>query len=267
MPRSNIARPLPPVEYLRTCLTYDPESGVLTWKRRPREHYKSGRSWRYAQRFTGKVAGGSDCKGYQCIRIDENVYKAHRIAWAMHYGEEPTQAIDHRNGNKGDNSISNLREVTHVENSRKQSLKSSNSSGINGVSWRKDSKNWKAYIFVAGRLLSLGSFNTKEEAARARKSADVKYGYSPLHGDINSTDTPVYSAGLPSVSNSSSMTGVSFSRAEQTWKAFIRAGGDHEHLGTFSTFEGAAAARLAAEEKYGVTNSRGRVRVSAQPNQ
>lgn len=267
MPCIRLPENLPSVEYLRECFHYDPDTGVLTWKRRPLEHYRSRKTWAYALRFTGKVAGSVVPKGYQHVRLDQVNHKVHRLVWAIHYGEWPSQAIDHKNGNKGDNSIANLREVTHVVNSHNQSFRSTNRSGIHGVSWNRRAGKWVAQIMANGRKLHLGYFNSKEEAERARKAADLKYGYSPLHGTVHPTEAPDYADGLPRINNYSGRTGVSFNRRSEKWVASICLEGTNKHLGTFVTFEKAVEARQAAEEKYGVAKERGRVRVSAPTSQ
>ena len=263
MPCISLPENPPSVDYLREC--FDHKSGVLTWRRRPRCHYKSDRTWKHALRYTGKVAGYVDTKGYHCVGIDHVTYKVHRIVWALHYGEWPTQPIDHRNGNKGDNSIANLREVTHVVNSHNQSFRSTNRSGIHGVSWNRRSGKWVAQIMADRRKLHLGYFNTKEAAEQARKAADVKYGYSHLHGTVHPTEAPDYADGLPRINNSSGRTGVSFNQRSEKWVASIYKEGASIYLGTFSAFEKAVAARQPAEEKYGVKKERGRVRVSSPP--
>ena len=74
-------------------------------------------------------------------------------------------------------------EVTHTENCRNVSKKSNNTSGYNGVIWHKSAKKWSAQIMVDRKNHYLGLFNTKEEALKARKEADIKYGFFSKHGN------------------------------------------------------------------------------------
>ena len=60
-----------------------------------------------------------------------------------------------------------------------QGIKKSNKSGVTGVNWHKASNKWQARITVQGKRLSLGVFDTKEEAVKIRKAAEAKY-HSPL---------------------------------------------------------------------------------------
>lgn len=45
---------LPDVAYLRECFDLDCSSGLLTWKVRPREHFRTARGWRT---FNAQMAG------------------------------------------------------------------------------------------------------------------------------------------------------------------------------------------------------------------
>lgn len=71
----------------------------------------------------------------------------------------------------------------YVERTRLASLTarkpSDNTSGIKGVSRRKDSRKWRAYITCQGEHIWLGSFNTKEEAIEARRKAEQEY-FDPI---------------------------------------------------------------------------------------
>ena len=84
--------------------TYDAKSGRLTSSR-------YGRAIRGAKR---------DKRGYLCINcnIDKRRIRIylHHAVWAICKDRWPEQQIDHVNGNKSDNRIENLREVSFSEN-------------------------------------------------------------------------------------------------------------------------------------------------------
>ena len=67
----------------------------------------------------GQVVKGWERKGYKLLNIRignrRNEISLHHIAWALVFGRFPKQ-IDHINGNKTDNRLENLREVTMREN-------------------------------------------------------------------------------------------------------------------------------------------------------
>lgn len=104
-------------------------------------------------------------------------YRSHRIAWALYYGEWPANGmvIDHINRNRSDNRVINLRVVTLSDNLINSQARSDNQSGLRGVyrRRRKGRERWLAYIKRDGRRQHLGTFDTPEEAAVARKAAEV----------------------------------------------------------------------------------------------
>lgn len=109
--------------------------------------------------------------------------KAHRIAWALHYGEwpDPESYIDHIDGDRSNNKIENLREVTPHENAKNKKRPKNNTTGHIGIR-QLESKNWQAYITVDSKFKSLGSYEDKFEAMRVRKEAEKKYGFHENHG-------------------------------------------------------------------------------------
>ena len=170
-------------EYLKSRLSYDPDTGDFTWKPRTIEGFKTERALRaWNGRFAGKYAGGVNTQGYRVISISGKTCLAHRLAFLYQLGELPIDSTDHINGIKLDNRWDNLRSVTHSENMRNAKCAKNNTSGFTGVSWDKDKDKWAAHINVNGKKMNLGFFASIEDAAMARKLAGVKHGYHPNHG-------------------------------------------------------------------------------------
>jgi hypothetical protein len=175
-----------PVAYLQELFAYDPDTGVLTWRERPESHFKTLRACRiWNTRFAGKEAGtvyaGHNTQ-YRRVRIGGRPFLAHRVIWAMVTGEWPIEHIDHDNTNGAENHWTNLRQASNAENGRNCNRYSNNTSGITGVCWHKRARKWQAQIKVAGKNIHQGFFDNIEDAARARKAAEIKYGFDPAHG-------------------------------------------------------------------------------------
>lgn len=177
------------LEYARDRIDYNPNTGELIWKMRPECDFDSiriAKSWN--TKFAGKLAFNyiDKSKGkpsglvgtFRSMRIS-----AHVIAWFLHHGEWPRLLIDHINGNPLDNRIDNLREATFRENKINACRNGNNTSGVSGVSWHKGAQKWVAYISNYGKRINLGTFVFFEDAVKARKEAEKKYGYSKRHGE------------------------------------------------------------------------------------
>ena len=87
--------------------------------------------------------------------------------------------VDHISGDGLDNRRSNMRLVTVALNARNQRLKGDNTSGLKGVSWRSDTRKWRANINLDGKQYSLGCYNTKDQASAAYAEASAR-----LHGEF-----------------------------------------------------------------------------------
>lgn len=83
-------------------------------------------------------------------------------------GDPPGMDVDHENQNGCDNRRANLRAATRSENLFNQRLRSTNTSGVKGVSFDKASGRWRASIAHHNVKQELGSFATKDLAAAAR---------------------------------------------------------------------------------------------------
>lgn len=139
-------------ERLREVLSYDPDTGLLTW-----------RQTLSRRAVAGKVAGSLDNNGYVVVRIDRRIYKAHRLAWFLTTGAWPKTTIDHVNGAPADNRWENLREATYSQNNANRGLTARNKSGFKGVSWHSQNNKWVAHI----RNKYIGSFDSPETAHEA----------------------------------------------------------------------------------------------------
>jgi hypothetical protein len=117
----------------------------------------------------GSVAGHLKGNGYIHFSIDGKKYGAHRLAWLYMTGELPNGDIDHIDGNRANNAFANLRCVdrsTNLENIR--GAKSHNkSSGLLGAYRVANSSRWHSKIQVRGRTVSLGCYDTAEQANAA----------------------------------------------------------------------------------------------------
>jgi len=154
------------VDKILEWVSYDPDTGIFRWKK------TSGRG------YAGEVAGGAHSKGYLYITIRGVPYLAHRLAWYLTHGSFPRQQIDHKNGDKRDNRIVNLRLATNQQNHANRGPQRNSSTGVKGVYWFKPNRQWKAQICVSGKSIVLGYFHDFDDAVRCRKAAELKY-----HGD------------------------------------------------------------------------------------
>lgn len=138
-------------EHQKPKLQYNCETGKFTWL-----HNK--KYW-----LIGKDAGCVNRSGYVVIRFGPKLYLGHRLAWYYHYGTEPIGIIDHIDGDKTNNKISNLRPSTYSLNSQNlKGPKKNNSTGFLGVSFEHG--RFVANIKYNNRKKFLGYYDTPEEA-------------------------------------------------------------------------------------------------------
>jgi hypothetical protein len=155
---------LPPIDLLRETFDYDPATGAITWKVKPAMCVS-----------VGSVAGRIHVSGYRHIMYKRKVYKAARLAYALHYGIDPyPYEVDHINRNRHDDAIENLRLATRSVNCRNQNLRVTNTSTCKGVSYNKREKKWCAHITIEGHRMHLGWYKTFEAARDARLGAEAR---------------------------------------------------------------------------------------------
>jgi hypothetical protein len=154
---------------LRRLLSYDPERGDFRWL--------VFRNNRVRDR---EIAGGLSGYGYWQIKLNKRLYRAHRLAWLYVHGQWPSGGLDHIDGNPLNNAIANLREATDSQNQHNQGKRRNNTSGYKGVYRPHYSDKWRAQIYINGKGIALGSFDTPEDAATAYSVAAKRY-----HGDFS----------------------------------------------------------------------------------
>lgn len=144
-------------------LSYDPTTGKFT-------HIKSVGSAR-----RGACAGHLKDRGYVEIGIAGRRYAAHQLAWLLVYGDWPASQIDHVDGNRSNNAISNLRLCDQSLNNANTRKRDCNTSGHKGVAWHRRQSKWVASIKVRGRQKHLGYFDDKRAAASAYADAASRF--------------------------------------------------------------------------------------------
>jgi hypothetical protein len=139
---------------LAESLNYNPNTGDFVWKVSTSKRTKAG-----------SPAGSVYPVGRLYISYKGSAYQAHRVAWFMHYGEQPPALIDHIDQDPLNNRISNLRKATRSLNAMNKPAK--------GV--YRDGDKWRAMIRLNGKLTQLYRGPDYSKAVRARESAVRDY--------------------------------------------------------------------------------------------
>ena len=159
------------IDELRHAIIYDPENGLVRRTKKTSHNCKMG--W---------TRGNMLLSGYFALSLFRKQFLVHRLVWAIHYGCFPSGNIDHENQIRTDNRISNLRDVSCLDNNRNQRMLNTNTSGVTGVYWNSANRKYVSQISILNRVIYLGSFESIEDASIARKAAEEKYGFHQNHG-------------------------------------------------------------------------------------
>lgn len=140
---------------LKHLLHYDPVTGLFTRRVRTSQMNRAG-----------EVAGTRTGIGYVRVSVDGKLYLAQRLVWLYVHGNLPAGDIDHIDGDKQNNKLENLREVSRSVNMQNvASARVNNKSGLLGVC--RHGPSFRAQIKLNGVRHTLGSFKTPEEAHAA----------------------------------------------------------------------------------------------------
>lgn len=143
------------VDKYRSFFSYDPKTGIFRWKKHR------------SKPLIGRVAGCRGVHGYWLITLNDKKTVAHKVAWALHYGYWPRFDIDHRDLDKGNNRISNLRRSNKSNNGANRPMQKNNTSGYKGVYWSAAARKWMVQIKARNTFHYVGLFVDKKEAAQA----------------------------------------------------------------------------------------------------
>jgi hypothetical protein len=158
-------------EQLREYISYNPVLGTFTWVQTTSSRVQMG-----------NPAGGINSRdGYHEVTLHGKHWYGHRLAWYLTHGVLP-RMIDHVNQDRGDNRISNLREVSYSDNAKNCGVSKNSTTKVTGVyPMPKNSGKWRAQITVNYKSIHLGVFDTQEEAIAARTAAKIEHKFHRNH--------------------------------------------------------------------------------------
>lgn len=143
-------------EMLRALVSYETATGVFCWRS------SAGGV------MPGSVAGNLNSNGYMVLGLVGTKYRQHRLAWLYVHGVWPNGTIDHIDGNRKNNALSNLRDVPQQLNNQNQVRPGrANTSGYLGVYWSERLKGYVGQVRVDGKKKRRGPYKTPERAHQA----------------------------------------------------------------------------------------------------
>lgn len=143
-----------------------PESGLI-WINRRASTAPAG-AW--AGCLTKQANGHAQWK----IKFNSDCYLVSRVVFFLSTKHDPGELeIDHIDKNPLNNNIENLRLADRSQQGHNRRMFTSNSSGARGVSWITSAQKWRAQLRINKKLIVLGDYDCKLEAALAYNSAVV----------------------------------------------------------------------------------------------
>lgn len=148
---------------IRKIIDYDPDTGDMVWKERPREMFSTERGWKITNtRCVGQpVVIDSDVslpKAAQHVNISVKgtryTFMAHIVAFCHYHGFWPNTHLRLVNGDPRDLRIANIIERP-----------------VKGVCYIKNLDRWVAYYSRNKTQIRVGSYKTEKEALIAREEA------------------------------------------------------------------------------------------------
>jgi len=116
------------------------------------------------------LKGNKNNKYYEVLFNENNkrhYLKAHRLFFYWHHGFLP-ELLDHKDRNRLNNKIDNIRESTHSGNGRNSNkIKKKTSSKYKGVYYSKKYKKWVAKLTLNRKTIHIGHFDNEDDAGQA----------------------------------------------------------------------------------------------------
>jgi len=167
-----MTKALPSRDLIHLLLRYEVDTGDLIWFPRPREMFKSSSQFlNWNGRYPGTIAGYvrptmNRGPGYLHIGINGTIC-----------GEPVPPIIDHKDHDRLNNRIGNLRAATMTQNKANTVVRRDSVSGLKGIKLSRSGKRYGARITHRGLSVYLGSFQTIEDAKHAyQEAADRLFG-------------------------------------------------------------------------------------------
>lgn len=160
---------------------FDYVDGHLVWKFRHRSDFKTSQGYGvFKSQCVGKIARTGKVSGYWIVKINGLAYRAHRLIWIWNYGDlSIDQEIDHRDCNKLNYELDNLRLSERVQNNNNKGAQSNSKTGVKGVCWDASRSKWHAQIKLGNRVVRQ-RFDNFDEAVEFIRAIREK-----LHGEFH----------------------------------------------------------------------------------
>ena len=128
--------------------------------------------WKVGTRF-GREAGTVNNLGYKVFKYQGNMYSVHRVIYLLMTGTKP-EYVDHIDGNKLNNYISNLRKATPSQNQCNQKRSRKNTTGHKNVFFVPRLNKYRVRVQFEGQRQDLGYFDDLESASVVAEAARNK---------------------------------------------------------------------------------------------
>lgn len=130
-----------------------------------------------------KILKGIKARGYLFVTLykdkNQKTRTIHQLVAESFLNHVPcgyNSVIDHVDNNHSNNFVNNLQIVSQRMNMSKD--RKNKTSKYTGVEWNKARKKWRASIYVKGKYIYLGGYNTEEEAKIAYDNELLKLNHA-----------------------------------------------------------------------------------------